>query len=764
MLNLLDPGRRGLAVPVALLLALPVTAAAHDRAPIGRADAPAVSPPVRGLVTDTTGRAVAGVTVLVVELGRTATTGPDGRFVLTGLPAGTVHLAASRLGFVPARVRVTVPASGEPVDVVLRLRPTIVQLPGVQVSAPAGEGDAGTRATLALDGRALQQRQGPSVAQVLANEPGMAMRFNGPMATMPVIRGLTGERIVLLQDGERTGDLAATAADHLQSVDPALAQRVEVIRGPASLLYGNNAIGGVVNVVSDDIPGARPGAATGWIGGQAESVAPGGVGSAGVTLPLRGGLVATGRASWRRMGDLRAGGGTVLGNTDARTWNGTAGLAWHGARGSLGVALRQQDFDYGVPAPDAEAVRIAGARRGAQLRGELATGVAALPSLRLDATTQRYAHDEVEPDGSIGTRLALTTHTVNLHARTQAGRLRGTVGVQGFFRRYTGTGAETFTPAAANDNVALLAHQELAIGRETADGRRASLSLGARHDWIRLVPRATTDPRFATLDARRLGATSGSLGVSLPLPAATTLSASVARAFRAPTVEELWSNGFHAAVSTFDIGTPTLRPELSTGLDVVLRTQRRGASAQAAGYASRIGGYVIPLVGADTTGDFGTVPVVRFGQVDASLAGAELSGEAAIGRRLVVGAMGDVVRGRIGGGGALPFMPAARIGANARWDAGRWSVGGDVRHVLAQSAVAAGNVPALRNPLDVATGAFTLVNLQATLTLPGRRVAHVLTLRVDNLLDVRYVDATSRIKAFAFNPGRNIALGWRTGF
>lgn len=754
-------------VLLALALARPAAAGAADAAYAPARRAPGVTADLRGLVTDTAGRPVPDVAVLAVETGRTVTAGRDGRFVFRGLPAGVVHLAASRLGFVPARVRVVVPATGEPVSVTIRLAQTIVSLPGVQVTGSATDGDPtrATQATLALDGRSLQARQAPSVAQVLAAEPGMAVRFNGPMASIPVIRGLTGERIVLLQDGERIGDLAATAADHLQAVDPALAERIEVIRGPASLLYGTNAIGGVVNVVSGDIPFARPTARTGFLAGQAESVAPGAVGSAAITTPLGGGLVATARGSWRRMADLRAGGGTRIGNTDASTWNASGGLAWFGSRGSLGIAVRAQDFDYGVPAPDAEAVRIAGDRRGAQLRGELASGIAWLPTLRLDATAQSYAHDEIEPDGAVGTRLALDTRTVNLAARTVAGPLRGTVGVQGFFRRYRGLGDETFTPAASNDNLALLVHQELAVGPALAGDRRATLQLGARHDWIRMTPRAADDPRFATLDARRLGATSGSLGLSLPLPAGTSLAASVARAFRAPSVEELWSNGYHAAMNTFDIGTRTLRPELATGVDVVLRTQRRGAYAQLAAYGSRIGGYVLPTAARDTTlADFGTVAVVEFAQVDARLAGAEFSGEASLGRGLVAGVLADVVRGRGPGGSALPFMPAARVGGSLRWDTGRWAIGGDVRHAFAQRDVAAGNPVAIRNPLDVETGAYTLVNLQGAITLPGRRTVHALTIRIDNLLDARFVDATSRIKSFAWNPGRNIAIGWRIGY
>ncbi len=765
-------GRRraalAVAVAVAVTVAVALPACLHALAPHEGAGRRAVATPdLVAVVSDTAGAPIAGATVLVVETGRAATTDRDGRVVLLGLPAGRLHLAVSRSGWGFRRLAVDLPEAGGAVTVTIRLAPAAVVLPGVQVTAAASDGDPtrSTQATVVLDGRALQQRQAPSVAQLLANEPGMAMRFNGPMANVPVIRGLTGERIVLLQDGERTGDLAATAADHLQAVDPALAERVEVIRGPASLLYGSNAIGGVVNVVSGDIPASRPETRSGWLAGQAESVAPGGVGSAGGVVPLGGGFVATGRASWRRMSDLRAGGGLRVGNTDASTWSGSGGLAWFGPRGSLGVAVRTQDFDYGVPAPDAEAVRIAGDRRAVQLRGEFTPHLGWLPSVRLDATAQSYAHDEVEPGGVVGTRLALDTRTVTLLARTRTGALRGTVGVQGFFRRYGATGDETFTPAAANDQMAVLLHQELAVGPVRDGDRRATVQVGARHDLIRLVPRTSDDPRFASLARRRFGTTSGSLGVTVPFAGGASLAASVARAFRAPTVEELWANGFHAAVNSFDIGTPTLRPELATGGDLVFRVQRRGGFAQLAAHATALDGYVLPLVGRDTTlADFGTVPIVTIGQVAARLAGAELSGEAALGRRLVLGGVADVVRGRGPGGSALPFMPAARLGSSLRWDARTWAVGADVRHTFAQRAVAAENVPAFRNPLDLATGDFTLVNLQASWTLPTKRMAHVLTVRVDNLLDVRYVDATSRIKAFGWNPGRNIVAGWRVQY
>lgn len=177
---------------------------------------------------------------------------------------------------------------------------------------------------------------------------------------------------------------ASAAADHGVSVDPLAAQRIEVVRGPASLLYGNNALGGVVNVISNDIPTSVPTHVEGSVGSQGESVTPGAAVNAGFTAPLGGRSALSVRGGYRDMGPLRTGGATTLEGTDSRASNGAVGYGYIGERGNFGLGVRLYDFNYGIPAEagDPEAgIRLDGRRTGLSAR----TGLQGLDRCALSA-------------------------------------------------------------------------------------------------------------------------------------------------------------------------------------------------------------------------------------------------------------------------------------------------------------------------------------------------------------------------------------------
>ena len=738
------------------LLAIATLVLAHSVA------AEPVVPPVRGTVVDTAGVPIANVQIVATELQRVAVTDGDGKFTFVGAPVGTVHLTIVHLGYAPAHEVVTVPASGDLPPIRIVLRKTVLRLPGVQITAsPTGTDPLSvTQSTIQLSGKDLQRQLGATVAQTLSSEPGIAMRFNGPVANVPVIRGLTGERILTLQDGERVADLASAAADHAFVADPNSAERIEVIRGPASLLYGNAAIGGVVNVISGDIPTTIPTRIGGFFNGQSESVTPGAVGSGAVNIPLGQHFAATVRGTLRDQSSYRTGGGVVQTNTDARSWNGTAGLGYVGTALTAGIVYRQSDFNYGIPfEAGGEEVRIDGVRRGLQARAGLTTGSRALSYLRFEGTTQWYSHDEVEAaTGDVGTSFNLTAQTASVTGKTQFGRMSGSIGAQMFLRQYEPLGAEAFTPAANNTNFAAFIYQELPLTSGNAESRTPRLQFGGRFDAFELQAKAGTDPRFNVARSRSFNNGSGSIGLALPFAGHFTLSGSAARAFRAPTVEELYANGFHVAVGTFDIGDPNLKVETSTGLDVVLRAQGRRGFMQLSGYRNAIDNYVLPIVQGRTEVDGDSVPLVNIGQRNATLSGFEFSGESEIARHVVLGALADMVRGQGPGGSNLPFIPAARLGGSLRYDTGSWSLGGDARQTFKQTRVSSDN------DTDVPTDSYTLMNVNASWTVVSKRVVQTFTARIDNVLDERYADATSRIKSFTFNPGRNFSLVYRLGF
>ena len=722
-----------------------------------------LAPPIRGVVVDTAGNPISNVQVVATELQRVAVTDRSGSFTFVGAPVGAVHLTIVLMGFVPVHEVVNVPATGESAPLRITLRRTVLRLAGVQITAsPTGTDPLSvTQSTVQLSGKDLQRQLGASVAQTLSSEPGMAMRFNGPMANAPVIRGLSGERILMLQDGERVGDLGSTSSDHAVVADPNSAERIEVIRGPASLLYGNAAIGGVVNVISGDIPTSVPSRIGGFFNGQSESVTPGGVGSGAVNIPLGRSFAATLRGTLRRQSSYRIGdGGGAQPNSDVRSWNGTAGLGYIGSTVTAGLVYRQSDFNYGIPFQSGgEEIRIDGVRRAGQARIGITTGARALSYVRIEGTVQSYKHDEIAvQDNAIGTTFNLNSQTASVSGKTQFGRMSGSIGVQAFLRQYEPIGAEAFTPAADNTNIAAFIYQELPLTSGSAESRTPRLQFGGRFDDFRITGKAGSDPRFAVERARRFNNASGSLGLSVPFAQHFTISGSVASAFRAPTVDELYANGFHVAVGTFDIGNANLKAETSMGLDGVLRAQGSRGTLQVSAYRNRINDYITPSVTGTTNVDGELVPLVNIVQRDATLTGLEFSGETQLAHHLVVGAMADAVRGRGAGNTNLPFIPAARVGGSLRYDTGVFSLGGEARRVMKQTRVAADN------SIDVPTDSYTLLNLSSSWTIPSRHTAQTLTLRVDNLLDERYADATSRVKAFTFNPGRNVSLVYRLGF
>ena len=723
----------------------------------------APEPVVTGIVKDTAGAPLSNVQVVVGGVNRIALTDERGRFSLEGLPPGVYHLDFIRIGYFAAHEVVTVSQSGAAVQVSVTMRVSTVRLSSVNVTAtPTGTDPLNvTQATVQLSGKELQRALSTSLGQTLSKEPGMSTRFNGPMASTPVIRGLTGERVLVLQDGERAGDLSAGAADHMNAVDPSTAERIEVIRGPASLLYGNNAIGGVVNVISSDIPTSIPGRATGYVLGQGESVTPGGVVSAGLTIPVGKQLAMTVRGGFRQFENMRVGGGAAQPNTSGATNQFALGAGSVGGRGSVGVVYRQMDFEYGLPHPAGdEGIRIDGVRRMAALQSTISTGYAPIATLRVDGTSQWYSHNEIEPGGAIGTQFKLNTQTVNVTGRTQVGRMTGAVGVQGLFREYRPVGAEAFVPGSTNNNVAAFLFQELPLSMGASEDHTPRVQIGARYDRFSIA----TDPgeeaaRFGSAQSRTFENMAASLGVSVPVSTDMSFTANMSRGFRAPAVEELFANGYHAAVGTFDVGNAALTPEQSTGFEAGLRAQTPRTFAQFNTYYNLINKYIVPTATGTRNIDGNDVPLVSFLQRDAAMYGVEGQLETKLVHRLVGGVMGDYVRAKLRhSDDNLPYIPAGRLGASLRYDNGRISAGGDVRRVFAQDKVSG-------DDLDVTTDAYTLLDLSATwlFTVKGSQV-HSVTMRVDNALDEQYRDATSRIKSYAYNPGRNVSVVYKLLF
>jgi iron complex outermembrane recepter protein len=715
-------------------------------------------PKVEGVVRSSTGAPVAHAEVSVVNTGRGTLPGTftdtEGRFTLRNLPAGRHRVQVEMLGYRPWAQDVDVPSGGA-VRLEVVLEQTALSIPGIQVTATPGGRDAlaVAQATSQLAGRELERRLGGTLAQTLAAQPGVGVRYNGPATAAPVLRGLTGDRILILQDGQRVSDLSGSADDHSVTVDPLAAQRIEIVRGPASLLYGSSALGGVVNVISGDRITVVPPRPQWSASLQMESAFPGAAGSVRTLLPLSPQWVLTARAGARFTGDARLGSGAAgprLDNTHHRNGSLAASLGYTGEALSGGVSLQAYAMEHGVPLPPEEddEIILAGRRVTASSHAQLRLSGPLFPALSLQASATAYNHEELE-QGDVEMAFGLRTLTADLLLNQAAyGRLgEGAWGASGLSRSYVATGAEQLTAPAESRAIGLFTYQELPLGFMV-------LQAGVRGDRWNVESR--DDPTFGPAVRRSFTALSGSLGVSLPLAEGMSLGVSAARSFRAPRVEELFSNALHIGTASFEVGDPELRPEVARGVDAALRASLPRVSAELSAYASSIRDFVFYEARGDTILQGTAWPVLAYAQERAIFRGVEGRVEWEARRHWVTSVQGDVVRATLAGREPVPFLPPARVGSGLRFDDGRLSAGAGVRHAFPQSRV---------SPADeVPTDAWTLADahLGARFSRGGR--VHSITLRADNLFDSLYRDAASRIKSFAPNPGRNVALLYRVTF
>jgi iron complex outermembrane receptor protein len=766
------PGALGGWLVVALVACTPFAAArAMDRGSNASERTAAVG--LTGVVKDSAGHPVASAQVIIAQLNRTATTNDQGEFRFTALPSGTYHVATQRIGYAPGHADVVIPSTGGDVRVTITLSQSVVELTSVQVTATVTGGDPRDvpQSVTSLSGEDLARQMGGTIAQTLAREPGISMRYNGPAATAPVIRGLQGERILVLQDGDRAADLSSAAPDHGVSIDPLTAQRIEVVRGPASLLYGNQALGGVVNVISNDIPTSIPTHVDGYFSAQTESATPGAAAAAGATIPLNESLALVARGGVRRSNDLKQGGSLELPNSFYHNYYGVGGFGFASSAATGGLVYRGYKFDYGLPSGQGERSKIDGHRHELVGRSDFTLNAGILTSLRVSGTGQWYQHAEINQEtGNTNTSFDLKTQTIDALARTRAGRTSGAVGVSGLFKQYAALGQEALTPAANSTGLGAFVFQEIALGAATADpdARLPKFQLGGRLDSYAIDVKGGADAKFdAFVGKRNFNQLSGSAGLSVPLGGHVTVAGSVARAFRAPSVEELSSNAFHGAAGTYDVGNPNLQAEVNQGFDGIVRVEGRHANGQIAAYYNNIQNFITPNIVKDTTidGDAGptTVPLNRISQADATLRGVEGRLEVEVVPHLVLGTMGDMVRGQLKDAKTpLPFIPAARLGGLARWSNSTYSASAEYRHAFEQSRVPPAVSP--DDPAGLPTAAYDLLDLSVGMTLPIGGQLSSIVLRVDNALDEKYVDATSRIKTFALNPGRNVALVYKLLF
>ena len=629
--------------------------------------------------------------------------------------------------------------------------------------------EVGAQAATSLSGAALTLRRGSTLGDTLDGLPGVAGSGYGPNSSRPVIRGLDGDRVRLLDNGGASIDASNLSFDHAVAIDPLAVERIEVLRGPAALLYGGNATGGVVNTLDNRIP-KQP---MQGLGGRAELRLGGATDERSSAVVLEGGA---GSLAWhldatgRRSDDQRAPAYTPrvdgealepsrrVRNSASQGQGGAVGASWVGASGYLGASVDSLRNRYGVTVEPGVQIRLA--RERLALAGEAQMAGGLLRSVKANASHTRYQHEEVEGTGEVGTTFSSRGQDLRFELRhAPVAGLEGVWGLQGESMKFSALGAEAFVPGTRTRSAALFVLEEWTLGAVT-------LSAGARSERVKVSSDGdapdSAEPRFGLAASRSFNPGSLSLGLRASLPAGWQLQASVGSTERAPAYYELYANGVHLATAAFEQGDPQMALERSRQAELGLAWRSGPHSLKANVYDTRFANFIaLDATGVDRTlpGEDGApdtvVPEYRFQGVKARLRGLELEGRAQLWKGALsldfVGSL-DLLRGdNQSTGQPLPRLSPQRTRIGLEAASKGWRAGMEVRHAARQS-----RVPAF----DTATAASTQLDLWAQGSL-GAQEAWGWFARLRNATDeLAYSTVTvATVRGLAPLPGRALSVG-----
>jgi iron complex outermembrane receptor protein len=719
-------------------------------------------PSVSGrLINSLSGDPIASATVQIDELNRSVVSGADGTFIFENVPPGAYHISIRSQGYSTRRTELTVAPATPVVMLDVTVDPELHFEEVTTVTGDARSQFEVFQPTAVLAGQELSKQLGMSLGATLESQPGVAARSFGPAPARPVIRGLDGDRVQILQDGQRMGDLSSQSGDHGVTVNPAAAQRIEVVRGPATLLYGANAVGGLVNVITEDIP-TRPlqgssGNATFDLGSAATEAA----GAADIRAGT-GRFALHAGGGGRRSGDVNTPDGD-LENSQSRNGFGSIGGSWTAERGYLGASYGYDDTKYGIPIIEEGDVQLTPRRHAIGVRGGAQGLNGVFDSFRSTLAIRRYKHDELEGD-IVGTSFTNNTEEVELMGSHRAfRRLKGSAGGWFLNRAFGTSGEEALSPDVDQQALAAFVYEEVTWPHFT-------LQFGGRVDRTRYAPLGE--------DERTFTSGSGSLGL-LFTPAAAderlTFAVSLARAARNPALEELFYFGPHPGNFAFEIGNPELNPEHAFGFDLSMRWRGARASGEVTYFRNDIRDFVFrsPLTEAELedrlpefeqrfpgrdldVAEASEFVIVENVGADSVLQGIEAHSDFSLTSQISAEVGVDYIRGEVKeAGDPLPRMPPFRFRGGLRYQVNALQVGGDVTAVAKQDRVFETETP---------TDGYALLRLFAAYTFGTDRVAHTLTARVDNVTDTLYRNHLSLIKDLAPEMGRNFKLLYNVRF
>jgi len=730
---------------------------------------------IEGTITDSeSGEYLEWITVVIEETNRGTSTDSNGQFKFSDVSPGSYLLRFQRVGFQSKLISVTV-EPGETTYVDLEMSETVFRGDEVEITSRTVQQNEQltTEIERVISGRTLRRQLGRTIAETLSDEPGLAQRSMGPAPARPVMRGLGGDRLLILEDGGRTGDLSATASDHALAIEPMTAEHIEFIRGPSALTRGSNTLGGVINVVRNQIPKENPDRTNWSISTQGESVNTG----------LSGGITSHGNiagdfayrfdTSVRNARDLQTPVGT-LENTGITTLNGSLGVSYLPSWGMVGVSGNLIDMKYGVPGGEGitdahpNGVDIEMFRRYFDLRSYINHSSDFINRFDIQGTYSYYYHRELEKPSTpvdrdiVGSEFGVLTSNIDAHMHHNSYGFvdKGLIGVWGEFRDHA-SGGFTHTPQTNEFAYAGYIFQEANLNRINLQG-------ALRFDYRLVSPQQERQSIFiGQIRDREFMGISSSVMASYEITDRYKVGTTIMRSFRAPGVEELYAEGPHLANYSYEIGNPDLDSERGWGSEIFLRSKGDAARFNLTLFRNAFSNYVFPRETGEKSIKREDLPEFQFQGEQVLMVGAELNYELNLFSNIVQSTNLSYVKADfIDPDGSIPFfantdgpyvpmIPPLTARLDLEYRRTDYNFGITSRLASSQNRV---------DQFEDPTGGYAVFDINGQYQLYGDNTVHTFSLNIENIANTRYRNHLSRIKEIMPEAGRNVKLLYRVYF
>lgn len=593
-----------------------------------------------------------------------------------------------------------------------------------------------------IKGEQLIRKRQTSIGDMLGSEAGVQSTSFGPNASRPVIRGLDGDRIRVLQNSLGTLDASSQSLDHAIPVDTLTIDQMEIVRGPMSLLYGSSAVGGVVNLVTNRIHYEYEEGFFSKILTQGETVNNGISSAAHLNYGANNWMFHV-DGSTRNLGDVSVPGDAKrpkIPNSFNKQDNLALGTSKIMNRGYVGASFNHFNTLYGSVA-DSE-VSIDMTQNRFELHGEYRPESGSFRKLKIKSAQSDYFHKELE-SGVTGTTFKNRGNETRLEALNKSGNWNGVSGLQTQIFKFSAQGDEAFLPSSNNQKVSVFSFQQYSIGKQ-------ALRFGGRLENTAIEKESSVN--FGAGDEKGYLGYNASIGHCYDFSKKNTLESSISYTERAPSFQELYSDGEHVATGTFEVGDSTLRKEKATAFEITYKNTSDDHLFTGSIYSQVFKDYIALNPTGVLIGGF---TELNYEQVDALFYGIDVDARNLLGRTTNGGFYlvnkFDYVRAKnTDTGNNLPRISPARFTAGLEYATDKWTADVESQYVAHQTKTA---------PQETSTDDYIMTNMGYSYRLIGNVSSIEFFARVRNIFDVEARNHVSTLKAIAPLPGRNFILG-----